>query len=102
MSADKYEQLDVPELKPITDKLEGLRKWDVVHNSLLNIEIGILSYEPIETQYGDALLAKCLIKGEEKMVLMGGEVLCQQLILLKDELPFLTTIVKINNYYEFS
>lgn len=102
MSEPKYQQVSMADLQPITKELEGLRKWDVVHNSLVNIEIGILSYEPIETQYGDALLAKCLIKGKETMVLMGGEVLCQQLILLKDKLPFLTTIVKINNYYEFS
>lgn len=102
MPTVKYEQLSMADLKPITEDLENLRKWDIVHNSLVNIEIGVLSIEPIKTQYGDAVLAKCLIKEEEKLVLMGGEVLCQQLKALEHKLPFVTTIVKTEKYYELS
>lgn len=102
MAQENYEKLGVADLKHITKDLEDMRKWDVVHNSLVNVEIGVMSIEPIETQYGKALLATCLVNGKETLVLMGGQVLCQQLSKLEFRMPFLTTIIKTAKYYELS
>jgi hypothetical protein len=101
--AEKLEdKLGIPDLKPIGPMLEELQQWDTTHSQLVNVEIVILSVEPITTQYGDALLAHCLVKGEEKAVLIGGQVLIQQLQAVEESLPVIGTIIKMGAYYTFS
>lgn len=102
MSKETYDTLDIPNLKPIGPMLEDLQQWDVTHSQLVNVELVVLKYDHIETQYGDALLADCLVKGEPKKVLIGGQVLIQQLVAISDQLPVLATIIKVGTYYTFS
>ncbi len=102
MSSKVYDIADIPGLKPIGPMLDELRRWDTTHKHLVNVEIIILDFETIETQYGESLLANCLVSGEPKAVLLGGMVLCQQLLSLKEQLPLLATIIKTGQYYAFS
>lgn len=101
MAKNEYDKANIPNLKPIGPMLDELKRWDTTHKQLVNVEIVILSFEGIETQYGENLLATCLVRGEQKAVLIGGEVLCQQLTSVEEQLPVLATIIKKAAYYEF-
>lgn len=102
MSKKAYDEARFPDLQPIGPMLEEMQRWDTTHKHLVNVEIVILEFEPIETQYGDALLANCIVRGEPKVVLIGGEVLKQQLEVVADKLPVLATIIRTGAYYTFS
>lgn len=101
MAKNEYDNANIPNLKPIGPMLEELRRWDTTHKHLINVEIIILAYEPIETQYGKQLLAHCIVGDEKQAVLIGGEVLQQQLRAVKDNLPVSATIIKTGTYYTF-
>ncbi len=102
MSDKIAKEVGIPDLKPIGPMLEELQRWETTHKHLVNVEIGILGFDPIETQYGEALLANCIVRGEPKLVLIGGDVLKQQLIAIEEQLPVLATIIKKGAYYTFS
>lgn len=102
MAEKEYDLAKIPNLQPMGPMLEELQRWDTTHKHLVNIVIAILEFEPIKTQYGDALLANCIVSGEAKAVLIGGEVLKQQLEAVADKLPVLATIIKTGAYYTFS
>ena len=77
------------------------KKWEYTHADLKDRTVVIMGFKPITTQFGECLLAQCLLEGEEVSVLFGGEVLIRQLKLIENELPVEATIRKNGRYYEF-
>lgn len=74
---------------------------------ILNKEIIILSYKIKDSQYNKTNLDKYLHLqiqlGDVKYVLFtGSKVLIDQMEKYKSEIPFATTIVKIDKYFTFS
>ena len=73
-------------------------------DEVLNIEIKIINYRLSKSKYQDK---KCLtiqfeFNNEKHVLFTGSEVLINQIDKYKDEIPFETTIRKINKYYTFT
>jgi hypothetical protein len=78
-------------------------RWDCKHSDLLNMALVILSYEEGKAKFGKILVAHCVVDGEEKKVLIGGEVLINQLESIPaDKFPVRAKIIKRGSYYEFT
>ena len=101
MSEEVFDKLGIPNLKPFGETAAGKKTWDCTHSDLVDQTIIITDYRPIRTQYGDALLADCVVDGNPMKVLMGSNVLVDQLSYIKDELPVQATIRFVKNYYTF-
>lgn len=101
MSEEVFDKLGIPNLKPFGETVAGKKKWDCTHSDLIDQTIIITDYQPIRTQYGEALLADCVVDGDPMAVLIGSNVLVDQLSYIKDELPVQATIRYIKNYYTF-
>jgi len=73
-------------------------------DKIINQEILVIGYKINDSKYNDS---KCLklqfeIDNEKHIVFTGSNVLIDQIEKYKEEIPFLTTIKKINKYYTFT
>jgi len=76
-------------------------------DSILNQEIKIIGYSVKKSQYeknksGDYLTVQFEMNGEKQIFFTGSDVLIDQLNRYREEIPFITTIKKINRYYTLS
>lgn len=78
-------------------------------DDILNKDIVVISYTLADTKYGKNKCGKYATvqfnyKGnEEKYIFFtGSDILIEQLLKYKEEIPFETYIKKINRYYTFS
>jgi len=76
-------------------------------DSILNQEITIIGYSVKKSQYeknksGDYLTVQFEMNGEKQIFFTGSDVLIDQLNRYMEEIPFVTTIKKINRYYTLS
>lgn len=85
----------------INEMMERNKPWDYTHSEVLDKLLVINSFTEIETGYGDALLADCVVNEQPAKVLIGGVFLIQALKNVKDRLPVSATIVKEGTYYRF-
>lgn len=84
--------------------LEGKK---VKIEDVLNVEIALRAYRLTESKFQRTSAPDCLTvqfeypdrPGEKYVFFTGSVVLCDQLQKYKDELPFLTTIKKIDRYF---
>lgn len=70
------------------------RRWDLTHKELLGEFVIIMTTKTINTKYGEAELCQIVHQGEEKIALMGGQVLKDQLKELSPHLPVCAVIRK--------
>lgn len=96
---DGYQDMEIQEF---IDLGLDAKPWEFTHKDVMNLELVVYSYEKIETRYGDGYLAKAVIDGEYKKVLMGGKVLMRQLDAMQESLPVRLTVIKQGRYYKFS
>lgn len=73
-------------------------------DKIINKEILVTNYKINDSKYNDS---KCLklqfgVDDEKHILFTGSNVLIGQVEKYKDEMPFLTTIKKINKYYTFT
>lgn len=78
------------------------KRWDLTHKEVFGDLLAIHRGKEITTKYGQAFLASVDHKGEQKEVLMGGQVLVDQLKDLLPNLPVLTVIRKPGRSYVFT
>lgn len=75
------------------------RRWDLTHKEVFGDVLVVHRVKAIRTRYGEAYLASVDHKGEQKEILMGGQVLVDQLKDLEPNLPVLTVIRKPGRSY---
>lgn len=75
------------------------KRWDATHKEVFGDLLVIHRVKAITTRYGEAYLASVDHKGEQKEILMGGQVLVDQLKDLEPNLPVLTVIRKPGRSY---
>lgn len=78
------------------------KRWDFTHKEVFGDVLVMTRAKEINTKYGPAYLASCDYKGEQVEVLMGGQVLFDQLKDLVPNLPVLTVIRKPGRSYVFT
>ena len=77
-------------------------------DELLNREILVIGYRVTESKYENKKNSKkCLtlqfdLNGKRHIAFTGSNVLLDQIIKYKDEIPFLATIKKVDRYFTFS
>jgi hypothetical protein len=87
-------QTDLDAVGSVGDYIRTGRRWDVTHKEIAGDLIVIHTTKEITTKYGDAALCRIDHQGVEKMCLMGGVVLQDQLKELEPVLPVLAVIRK--------
>jgi hypothetical protein len=75
------------------------KRWDLTHKEVFGDLLVIHRVKEITTRYGPAYLASVDHAGEQKEVLMGGQVLVDQLKDLEPNLPVMTVIRKPGRSY---
>jgi hypothetical protein len=78
------------------------KRWELTQREVSESVIIVHRYTDITTQYGPAYLADIDHQGEQKTLLVGGEVLMKQLAELADHLPVVTVIRKPGRSYVFT
>lgn len=92
-------------LKPVVNGFVG-EKIDI--NRILNKEIIVEKYKVEDSKFTDKAYKKCLnlqiiVDGTQRVVFIGARVLIETISQLEeDDFPFKTTIVRMNNYFEFT
>jgi hypothetical protein len=76
-------------------------------SEILNKEIIVIGYRIRGSKYASENNDNCLhlqykLDDKEFVLFTGSQVLMEQVEKYKDEIPFLTTIIKINNYFTMS
>lgn len=76
-------------------------------DEVLNREIAVLGYKINESRYAKSNAPRCLklhfeLDGQRHVLFTGSTILCDQIERYKDEIPFITTIKKIDKYYSFA
>lgn len=74
---------------------------------LLNREIEVIGYKIRPSKYeknnsGKCLTLQVIIDGVKRVLFTGSDVLIEQMGRYGDQIPFSTTIKKIDRYYTFS
>lgn len=74
-------------------------------NEVLNIEVVIKDYHIAPSKKKtdtECLTLQLEFQGKDRVLFTGSTVLKNQILKYKDQLPFQTTIKKINNYFSFT
>jgi len=76
-------------------------------DDVLNKEIEIIGYRITGSQYKKGNSDKCLTlqfitDSKHHVLFTGSSVLIDQIEKYKDEIPFITTVIKIDKFYTFS
>ena len=84
--------------------LDGDKKKidDIVNNEIIIRGYSIKDSKYSDNQNGEYLTLQFEIGEIKYVVFTGSKVLIDQIEKYKDEIPFLTTIRKINKYYSFT
>lgn len=75
------------------------KRWDLTHKECFGDVLVVHRVKAITTRYGEAYLAAVDHQGQQKEILMGGQVLCDQLKDLEPNLPVITVIRKPGRSY---
>ena len=78
------------------------KRWDLTQKELADKVIVLHRYTDINTQYGAAYLVDIDTEGEQRTLLVGGEVLMSQLVELAEHLPCVAVIRKPGRSYVFT
>lgn len=75
--------------------------------AVLNREIEVIGYKIKPSKYsknetGMCLMLQFVLDGERKVLFTGSDVLVEQMRRYGDQVPFLTTIKKIDRYFTLS
>lgn len=70
------------------------RRWDITHKDVVGDLVVIMAAKEIKTKYGAAMLCNVVHLGEEKVALMGGQTLIDQLKELLPHLPVCAVVKK--------
>lgn len=87
---------------------EGYAGDKIKIDKILNREITVLKYKTEESKYPKNKSGKCLclqieLSGTKYIVFSGSDYLMKQLSQIEEEnFPFLATIIKLNEHYEFN
>jgi hypothetical protein len=76
-------------------------------DDVVNIEVTVIGYNIRKSKYGKNASGKCLALqieygGDSRVAFTGSDVLINQIEKYGDQVPFITTIRKIDRYYTFS
>lgn len=76
-------------------------------DEVVNREIKIIGHKITGSKYNKSNSSECLtlhfeMDGENFILFTGSSILIEQTVKYKDEIPFLTTIKKVDKYYTFS
>jgi len=76
-------------------------------DDVINIEVMVIGFNIRKAKYGKNASGKCLalqidLSGVHRVAFTGSDVLISQLEKYGDQIPFLTTIRKIDRYYTLS
>lgn len=73
-------------------------------SSILNKEITVTKYRVMKSKHtdGDCLELQIELDGRKRVLFTGSSVLLSQAKEYESEMPFLTTIKKIDKYYSFT
>lgn len=74
-------------------------------SDVLNKEVEVLRYRVCESKKKEGTRCTTIqikVDNKHRVIFTGSDVLCNQLERYKDNLPFLATIRKINNFYSFT
>lgn len=93
----KIEKAQIP--TPIGDVPGVSVSWKYTHTDLVDQEVIIHDYVEIETQFGQALVCNCTVKDELQSVLMGAQVIMNQILKSSNYLPVSATIINTGKYY---
>ena len=100
----------VSELKRFSDFAEEEKPIEgdkVKIETILDQEIFVIGYKIKKSKYEKSNSEQCLtiqfeINGNKRILFTGSNVLLDQIKKYSKEMPFLTTIKKIDKYYTFS
>jgi hypothetical protein len=90
------------------DEPEMLDGEKIQISQILNKEIEVVGYRIRQSKYGKNASGQCLTlqfvddSGERRVVFTGSDVLIDQMKKYGDQIPFATTIKKIDKYYTLS
>ena len=73
-------------------------------SNVINIEILVIGYRLSDSKHGKnkCLTLHIVLDGVRYIVFTGSAILTEQVECYKDEIPYLTTIKKIDKYYTFT
>ncbi len=97
-------------MKRFSDFAEEARPLDgekIKIEKVLDREIAIIGYKIGDSKYKESNSPRCLtlqfeFNKERRVLFSGSGVLIEQIEKYGDEIPFLTTIQKIDKYYTFT
>lgn len=92
---------DLSVLKSVSSYIRIGKQWDLKHSEVVNELLVIQRAKEIHTKFGSAYLADCDHKGEQKTVLLGGQVLVERMAELLPYLPVIAVICKPARSYQF-
>lgn len=92
---------DLSMVKGVSAYIRTGKQWDFTHKEVMGDILVIHRCKEIHTKYGDARLIDCDRKGVQVSVLIGGQVLVQQLDDLMPHLPVIAVIAKPARAYTF-
>lgn len=92
---------DLGALKSVSSYIRIGKQWDLKHSEVVNELLVIQRAKEIHTKYGSAYLADCDHKGEQKTILLGGQVLVERMSELLPHLPVIAVICKPARSYQF-
>lgn len=99
-------QYTIEELKAMTnlsDEVETLpQRWDTHQRDILGDVFILHSFESIETAHGKAYVGDCQFYDGHLRVLLGGQVLMEQMDILRGSLPVALKVIKPGRAYLFS
>lgn len=78
------------------------KRWEHTQKEVVDKVMILHRYTAITTHYGDAYIVDIDIEGEQKTLLVGGQVLMKQLVELTDYLPVISVIRKPGRCYVFT
>jgi hypothetical protein len=81
-------------LAQVADYAPPQRAWDFKHSDLLGKVFIVQGLKQINTSFGDAYLADVILPEGTAKVLMGGQVLIEQLKALSEHLPAVCIVRK--------
>ncbi len=101
MEQAELDKLGIPNLKRYIAPEQGKAPWGMKHSDLINLNVIVISFTDIETNYGQAYLAECIVEGKREKVLFGAQVLMEELDKVKADLPMEFRVAKPGKYYTF-
>lgn len=90
---------DITQIKSVSSYIRTGRQWDLTHKEILGDVLVIHRIKEMTTKYGEAVLADADHEGQQKSILLGGQVLITQAKELSPHLPVLAVVRKPSRAY---